>query len=243
VPAGLSLSDLVLYGEPLFADVVAGALGIALFQAPFDWLPSLPERYLQRIVSYTNLGAARQYAQRAFIKPADDKCFAARVYASGAELPDDAALPPETRVLISAPVSWAVEYRCFVADRQVYTCSPYWRDGALAQAADGGWPAPAAERDAALAFAHALLTDPSVAVPPAFVLDVGIIAGRGWAVVEANSAWGAGIYGCDPARVLLVLRRAVAPRATLAAASMRWARQQPEIEANPLPAAPDRETA
>jgi hypothetical protein len=238
VPASLSQRDPVLYGEPLFADVVAGALGIALFQATFDWLPSLPQRYLQRLVTSTSLTTARQYAHPAFIKPADDKCFPAQIYASGAELPDDAVLPSETPVLISALVSWTVEYRCFVADGQVHTCSPYWRDGALAQAEDGTWPAPAAERDAALAFAHTLLADPQVAIPPAFVLDVGIIAGLGWTVVEANSAWGAGIYGCDPSRVLDVLRRAVAPRATLTAERMRWVREQAEIEADPLPVAP-----
>jgi hypothetical protein len=57
VPAGLSQRDPVLYGEPLFADVVAAALGVALLHAPFDWLPSLPGRYLQRAVTYTSLGA------------------------------------------------------------------------------------------------------------------------------------------------------------------------------------------
>jgi ATP-grasp domain, R2K clade family 2 len=45
----------------------------------------------------------------------------------------------------------------------------------------------------------------------AVALDVGIIRGRGWAVVELNSAWGAGIYGCDPARVLEVLQAAAVP--------------------------------
>jgi hypothetical protein len=38
-----------------------------------------------------------------------------------------------------------------------------------------------------------------------------VIAGRGWAVVEQNSAWGAGIYGCDPEKVLAVLRHAAVP--------------------------------
>jgi hypothetical protein len=37
---------------------------------------------------------------------------------------------------------------------------------------------------------------------------VGVIASRGWAVVEQNAAWGSGIYGCDPAAVLAVLRHA-----------------------------------
>jgi hypothetical protein len=77
VTAGLSQHDPVLYGEPLFADVVSGALGIALILAPFDWLPGLPKRYLQRPVALTSLGGARQHTRPAFIKPADDKCFPA----------------------------------------------------------------------------------------------------------------------------------------------------------------------
>jgi ATP-grasp domain, R2K clade family 2 len=238
IPPGLNERDVVLYGEPLFADVVAGALGVALLQAPFDWLPNLPERYRQREVTFTTLAAARQYSRRAFIKPADDKCFVAQVYTSGAELPNATALPDETPVLISEVVTWQVEYRCFVAERTVVTCSPYWRGGALAQAEDGTWPAAPGEREAALAFAHTLLADPDIAVPPAFVLDVGVIAGRGWAVVEANSAWGAGIYECDPALVLQVLRRAVVPRDTLTAADLPWARTLPEIEVEAPPAMP-----
>jgi hypothetical protein len=34
------------------------------------------------------------------------------------------------------------------------------------------------------------------------VVDVGFIDGRGWAVVEFNAAWGAGLNGCDPDKVL-----------------------------------------
>jgi hypothetical protein len=40
------------------------------------------------------------------------------------------------------------------------------------------------------------------------VLDVGIIRGEGWAVVEANAPWGSGVYGCDPDQVLRVVQRA-----------------------------------
>jgi hypothetical protein len=46
-------------------------------------------------------------------------------------------------------------------------------------------------------------------VPQACVVDVGIMRGRGWGVIEANPAFGAGIYGCDPAAVLRVLARCV----------------------------------
>jgi hypothetical protein len=243
VPIGLNGRDVVLYGEPLFADVVAPSLGIALLQAPFDWLPGLPEHYRRRQVTFTTLADAREYPQPAFIKPADDKCFPAQVYASGAELPDTDILPDDTPVLISEVVSWQVEYRCFVAERAVVTCSPYWRHGALAQAEDDTWPAPPDEREAVLTFAHSLLDDPEVAVPPAFVLDVGLIADRGWAVVEANSAWGAGIYGCDGALVLQVLRRAVVPQDRLPVDDLRWARTLPEIEMDAPPAMPEPDSA
>ena len=53
-----------------------------------------------------------------------------------------------------------------------------------------------------------LLAERSVALPPAFVVDVGLVEGRGWAVVEFNPAWCSGLLGADPAAVLGVLERA-----------------------------------
>jgi hypothetical protein len=46
------------------------------------------------------------------------------------------------------------------------------------------------------------------------VADVGIIPGRGRAAVELHARWGSGVYGCDPAAVLGVLRQATARRTT-----------------------------
>lgn len=57
-------------------------------------------------------------------------------------------------------------------------------------------------------FLQRLLADPAVELPRAAVVDVGPIEGRGWAVIEQNAAWGAGIYECDPFAVLEVLRQA-----------------------------------
>jgi hypothetical protein len=238
VPPGLAGQDPVLYGEPLFADVVADALGVALLQPTPDWLPALPKRYRLCVISLSTLDEARGAAGPAFIKPVDDKCFPAQVYADGAALPAQGLLPGDTLALISEPVVWTVEYRCFVHERQVLTCSPYWREGALAQDEGGNWPVPAEERAEALAFAARLLADPGVALPPACVVDVGRIAGKGWAVVEANSAWGAGIYGCDPAAVLRVLRRAVLPARAVSAADQRWVRPLPEVEVQAEPKLP-----
>src|SRR5205823_5643490 len=100
-------------------------------------------------------------------------------------------------VLLSEPVAWEAEYRCFVLGRRVVASSAYLRGGQPARDEDGCWVSPPEEQADADAFASRLLADPAVGVPPAFVLDVGRVEGRGWAVVEANPAFGSGLYGCD----------------------------------------------
>jgi hypothetical protein len=129
----------------------------------------------------------------------------AGVFASGGELPD---LPPDDPVLAAEPVSWDAEFRYFVRDRRVRAWSPYWLDGALAMRGEE-W---LIDRDAAAqtgASVDRLLTDGSIDLPPAVVIDAGIIRGVGPAVVEANEASGSGLYDCDPVAVLDVLRAGV----------------------------------
>jgi len=134
-------------------------------------------------------------------------------------------VPADTPVLAAEPVRWEVEFRCFVLDRTVRAVSPYWRDGASAEGPDGEWEDP--RTDAAREFAAAAVTDPVVELPPAVVVDVGLVTGRGWAVVEANAAWGSGIYGCDPAEVLAVVRRACPSVADLRPEDRRWVAAAP----------------
>jgi hypothetical protein len=57
---------------------------------------------------------------------------------------------------------------------------------------------------------------------PGFVVDVGLIATRGWAVVELNPAWFSGLLGADPAAVLGVLERACQDAAGPAMEDRRW---------------------
>jgi hypothetical protein len=222
VPEEFAGRELAFYGEPLLAEVIAETVPYALLEPSLDWLPALPVEYANRAVRLLPLGAARTTGGPAFFKPAGDKCFPAGVYPSGAGLPLAGELPDETPVLWAEPVAWALEMRCFVLERQVATLSPYLRHGALAEAEDGSWPATDDELAAANAFAARVLGDARVGVPPAVTLDVGIIAGRGWSVVEANAAWGSGLYGCDPAAVLPVLRRATMRRADLTDEDRAW---------------------
>jgi hypothetical protein len=113
------------------------------------------------------------------------------------------------RVLVSEVVEWEKEFRCFILHRKLKTFSIYLRDGQLQRENDF---ASSDEEDAQMtSFMEAILSDPEVILPRTAVLDVGIIKGRGWAVVEQNAAWGSGIYGCDPAAVLEVVRHAAVP--------------------------------
>lgn len=211
LPEGLSGPPYVLYTEALYAPVVAERLGLELLTPPADWLARLPARYTQRWVRLTTLGEARAATEPQFVKPPNDKSFEARVNASGLDLPSDP--PDDTPVLIADPVQWTIEFRCFVLDRQVVTMSAYLRHGILL--APEGFTASQEETAAASGFAERLLADRHVELPDAVVLDVGHIAGRGWAAVELNEATSSGIYGCDSDRVLDVLARATQPRGLL----------------------------
>lgn len=223
-PQYLHGREVALYGEPLFAEVIAARLSLALIEAPFDWLVHLPISYRQRQIELTTLGEARTLSQPTFVKPADGrKSFVGRVYRSGADLPPAEMLPETTQVFLAEPVTWEIEFRCFVLERHIMTMSPYLREGELVETAEGRWEASSAEYEQARAFLETLLEDQEVPLPPALVIDVGNIREKGWAVIEANAVWGAGIYGCDPTQVLPVLARACIRRDQLTEADTVWA--------------------
>ncbi|MDN3576152.1 ATP-grasp domain-containing protein [Chitinimonas viridis] len=197
----LSLFEPVLYLEALFGPTLAEQMGVTLLNPPEDWLVGLPDRYRKRQITVTSLGVARDRTEPAFIKPPNDKSFVAKVY-TGADLPSD--LPGEMSVLVSEVVTWESEFRCFVLNRQLHTYSIYARLGELQD--ELGYQTTTEEQLALEHFMAELLLDMSVPLPEAIVVDVGYIQGRGWACIELNAAWGAGIYGCDPVRALAVIR-------------------------------------
>jgi hypothetical protein len=199
--------DPVLYVEVVFAPMLAETFGLQLVEPPEDWLPSLPREYRQRDVRLTTAGEFRRSGgAAAFVKPPNDKSFPAGVYAPH-ELPSH--VPDETPVLVQETVQWEKEFRCYVLDRELRTFSIYLRDGQLQR--ENEFRSDDVEDAELISFVGPLLADDRVALPKAAVIDVGVIRGRGWAVVEQNAVWGAGIYGCDPEQVLHVLRHAAEP--------------------------------
>lgn len=197
----------VIYGEPLFAEAIAELLSIRLIQPELNWLTTLHQDYLQRQVNFMTLSEAENITETSFIKPAELKCFTAKVYQSGKEV-SQLVLPPETPILVSEPVNWQIEFRCFVSKLNLQTVSSYWCNGESTEQSDGSWQGTIQEYQEATDFCNQLLNDSRVTIPDAVVIDVGKIVGRGWAVVEANSAYGSGLYGCNPVKAIKVIQEA-----------------------------------
>jgi ATP-grasp domain, R2K clade family 2 len=204
VPENFAPDEPVIYGEPLFAEAIAEQLGLALVQPVDSFLVCLPPDYVKRWVSLLTAVEARSLPGPVFLKPPGQKAFPASVYRDGSHLPELAENEP---VLVSEPVDWLAEFRFFIRDRKVLAWSPYWLRGELARRGDE-WVVDIDFARSTRALLDRLLFDLTVELPTAVVIDAGVIADRGPAVVEANQASGAGIYGCDPRDVLEALRAA-----------------------------------
>jgi hypothetical protein len=194
----------LIYIESLFAPIIAQQFGVTLTQPSEDWLVKLPEEYTLRDITLTTLGDIAHADVPLFVKPPNEKSFPARVYNNVDKLLTD--YEPATPVLAATPVEWQTEFRCFCLDGKVRTLSPYFRGGKLSEL--DGFTATEKELSEARDFAERVLYDKRVVVPRAIVIDVGTLICGNWAVVEANAAWGSGVYGCDPNEVLNVIEQA-----------------------------------
>ncbi|MFD7630559.1 ATP-grasp domain-containing protein [Streptomyces sp. NPDC059851] len=203
------------YGGPLAADRLGGSLGLGLLEPADDWLTTVPYALLGRSVRLTTLGEARSLAERTFVKPPSSKIEAlpAAVYEDGSRLPD--GLDGATPVLVSSVVEFAAEYRLFVLDGEVRAGSRY---------AVYGRPDPAPLEPGVLGFAREVLGATAEDLPSGVCLDVGRLAGGGWAVVEANMPWFAHCYAAEPDHVLDVVLRAAGPREDLRDRDLRFLR-------------------
>src|SRR5579885_145520 len=198
----------VPYGSQTFCEVIAQQMGWTLKQNSFDWLAKIHPYYLKRQVEFMTLGEAKKITRRKFIKPADDKCFDAKVYEPGEFKPHE-TIQDDYPVLVSEPVEFDLEYRTFV-DNRVRTWSNYIMYEHIADPKYWNMVPLDEERlphDLVNDLLHDMeYHDMGVTTVPS-VIDVGRIKGKGWAIIETNQAWASGLYGCDPGQVLKVLEK------------------------------------
>lgn len=62
--------------------------------------------------------------------------------------------------------------------------------------------------DDAKAFTRKFISENSDVIPATCVIDIGYVVERGWAVIEANDTWGAGLNGCDPLAAAMCIAEA-----------------------------------
>jgi hypothetical protein len=212
-------ADVAPYGDWPVVTHLANLLHLALLAPTVDWLPRLPEAYRRRPVRLLPAGEARRLAEPILLRPVLSREDAP---ASAADtLLEAASLVPEEPVLASEPVSWETEFRCFVRERSPAALALYARNGKVLRA-PGCEPVSDVEQQEAEEFVKGLLNDPAVALPPALVVDIGRIAGRGWAVAAAGPAWCRLRYFCHPHGVLNTLQRACGSAFRLTEAERPW---------------------
>jgi hypothetical protein len=185
-PPTFEPSTVCVYGGVVFCLVLEQQLGLTLCSPSDELLLMVPPRFMNRQISRRTLGEIPSLNFPSFIKPVAPKLFRGAVYETHEAIAGECrGLSSETAVFVSEPVNFAVEVRTFVLDGVVLDAGVY----------EGK-----SEATGALEFVVGLTR--SMSLPRAVVVDVGFIDRRGWAVIEFNPAWGAGLNGCDPDKVL-----------------------------------------
>ncbi|MDJ0848545.1 MAG: ATP-grasp domain-containing protein [Myxococcota bacterium] len=189
-PPELEPARVRVYGNDTFCLVLAQKLHLDLVSPADDLLRRVPSHLLGRQVTILTLREALRSEFPGFFKPVTPKEFLAQVYGQPEDLERQTrGLPPETAIVRSEVVRFEAEARSFVLDGEILDVSVY----------QGGATVPRT-------FLGELSAE--LPLPAACVVDAGLVMGSGWAFLEANAAWGAGLNGCDASLVLPCIERA-----------------------------------
>jgi hypothetical protein len=187
-PPFIDSKEIRVYGNNIFCLILAEKLGLELISPEDDFLKKIDWNWTKRKIEIMTLSEARKVDFPAFIKPVVPKVFKAGVYSNLKALEIECTqLELNTPVYVSEVVDITAEARCFILNGQVMTMSMYEGSGNIQEARD---------------FVNSFIISNLSMMPNSTVLDVGLINNRGWAVIEANAAWGAGLNGCDAAKAV-----------------------------------------
>ncbi|UKB85238.1 ATP-grasp domain-containing protein [Chryseobacterium sp. MEBOG06] len=199
VPEEFREDVIAVYGEDIYAEIVAEQCHLTLLKPADDWLAHISEDFIKRKISY---GRLKNFTDQKniFIKCSDFKSFKAGVYQKVTDIKGFESLDLETTVFTSEVVDWDLEVRCFVLNNKIKTYSSYWRNNTY----DTDSLSEQEQKNMS-SFFDSFIKKYSSTLPDAIVLDFGIIRGKGWALIEANPAWCSGLYSCDAEKALEVV--------------------------------------
>lgn len=191
-----------VYGEQFFCEAISEQMHWKLHTNPLDWLANLPEIYVNRKITFSNLAEARKITEKKFIKPADDKAFISAIYNSGDDLPENKILD-NVPVLISDIMNFTSEYRCFVKGRIVVAeCCYYLKAHNMKEAEINKQVNYDNNSKDVIDFVNNMLKDTRVDCAIGSVIDVGRFKKDTYAIIESNPVWASGVYGCELTAVL-----------------------------------------
>lgn len=186
-------------------------LPVRLSAAPAPWFAALPHDVTRRHLAVISAGQLHRgevpLQEVRLVKLANSKYrdFTATATADGARASAAvraAGLPDSSELLVAdGYLACDSEYRTFTVGRRVVAFSPYLVEGE-------SWSRQltshrASFHEEAAAFVTSVLQQlPESDVPPSCVLDVARLPDGTFALLEVNTSWGAGLYGCDPRGVL-----------------------------------------
>ncbi|KAA2220341.1 ATP-grasp domain-containing protein [Chryseobacterium sediminis] len=199
VPEEFRKDVIAVYGEDIYAEIVAEQCNLTLTKPNDNWLSKISEEFTKRKIVYGKLKDF-VHEENIFIKCSDFKSFKAGVFDKVTNIKGFETLDPESMVFTSEVVEWELEVRCFVLNNEIKTYSSYWRNNTF----DTNILSEKEQKDI-LAFFELFIQKYASTLPSAIVLDFGIIKGKGWALIEANPAWCSGLYACDAEKALEVI--------------------------------------
>lgn len=199
VPEEFRNDVIAVYGEDIYAEIVAEQCNLTLTKPTDNWLAEISEDFTKRKISY---GKLKEFVdeENIFIKCSDFKSFKAGVFEKVTDIKGFDTLDLDSMVFTSEVVEWELEVRCFVLNNEIKTHSSYWRNNAF----DTN-PLSKIEKKDLFEFFKDFIQQYSETLPKAIVLDFGIIRRKGWALIEANPAWCSGLYDCDAEKALEVI--------------------------------------
>jgi ATP-grasp domain, R2K clade family 2 len=180
-PPNLEASQVRLYGNDTFCLVSAEKLGLKLVSPPDDLLLHVESDWLKRKVQPRDLESVSESDFPTFVKSQVPKVFRAGIYQSLTDLRLECdGLDSTTPIIISEIVEIKAEARVFILNSKVQTFALY--EGI--------------DASGLMDFVTRFVNQNDLCLT--CVLDFAFLANQGWAFLETNPTWGAGLNNCNP---------------------------------------------